>query len=266
MSNVDRNMFDSAESDVETDDEVNFGSGVWATSDDVLLTNILIDRGTPSTSGELQRYGGHDLGGFGDFGSFDVWGTGEEILQRFDYLEPDAMYSLQVQLLLNGFDTRNDPDKILWGQPDPISYRAFAKAVGTAARSGKSLNEVLNATTDINLLKKRFGGGRRGATHTNVVQHMAVEDLEAAALRGFQAATGHAPSPEQQQAFIAEFRKRETAAQPSTAGGGTFNVTDPGSPELVAKDIAGQQSPGDTEAYSRLQAFGVMLQALGVQG
>lgn len=233
----------------EEDEEVTFGSSTWGTEDDVLTTPIVVDYGN-APPGEQYH------------GDVPYRQTGEEILHSFDSLSSDQLYSLQLQLLVTGFDTRK-PEKVVWGTPDPLSYRAFARAVTTAARSGKSLYSILNSVpADADALRRLAGGG--GAPRVNVVQHMADEDLEAAALRGFQAATGHEATAEQQARFIAEFRKKETAAQPSTAGGGTFNVTDPGNPVNVAEKTARMEEPEDAKAYSRLQKFGVMLQALGV--
>lgn len=245
-----------AEATVEPD----FGSSVWGVPEDVRATTIV-----RYYFQDRQRDGG-PMGGADRYEQRANTALGEDILQSFDSMDSNSLYSLQLQLLLTGFDTRH-PDKVLWGQPDPKSYQAFARAVGTAARSGRTLSEVLNAVqADDAALRRLAGssGGGGGVRRTNVIQHMAEEDLEKAALVGFQTATGHAATPEQEQRFITAWRQREASSQPDTGGGGTFNVTDPGNPTVVAEASAREQAPEDAQAYSRLQKFGVMLQALGV--
>lgn len=234
-----------------------FGSSIWGVPEDVRQATIVIDYVTPdipASEGFTNAF---------QSGPYPIAESGESLLQAFDSLSSEQLYSLQLQLLINGFDTRH-PDKILWGQPDPRSYKAYASAVGTAARSGLTLTQVLNRVQATPDALKRLSGSRGGQVRTNVIQHMSEEDLEAAALSGFQAATGHAATAEQQDRFIKAWRQKETTAQPETAGGGTFHITDPGNPATVAEAQARQDVPVDAQAYSRLQKFGVMLQALGV--
>lgn len=252
-------IFDEADDGGVAAEEPDFGSSVWGVPEDVRGAQIVLDYF------QDREYGPGPLGAADRYEQRANTALGQDILQSFDSMDSDSLYQLQLQLLLTGFDTRN-PDKVLWGEPDPQSYRAFARAVGTAARSGRTLSEVLNAVeaNDENL-RRLAGSSGGGARRTNVVQHMAEEDLEKAALVGFQAATGHGATPEQEQRFIQAWRGRESASQPDTSGGGTFNVTDPGNPSIVAEASAREQAPEDAQAYSRLQKFGVMLQALGVQ-
>lgn len=246
------------------DEEPSFGSSVWGVPDPVLQADITLDFGHRGITPTQEFHGAIDR--------YAITQTGEEVLQSFDSMSPDALYALQLQLLLTGFDTRK-PDKVVWGTPDPVSYRAFARAVATSARSGRTLSEILNAVQPDKANLARLGGGSGGGrgrgggggqVRTNVIQHMSDEDLEAAALEGFQTATGHAATPEQEKRFITAFRMKETAAQPETAGGGTFNITDPGNPSVVAEAMARDTVPEDAKSYARLQKFGVMLQALGV--
>lgn len=243
-------------------EEVDFGSAVWGTNEEVRLADILV---TPEIG-----YGSADTTERMVDQGWGVRQSGEELLQGFYQLTPAQLQNLQMQLLLNGYDTRTDLDDVNFGAWDPKSFNAYAKAINAAARSGLSLYEILHQVElNEDNMKARFGsGGRRGgggAGRVHAVQRASQQDLEEAALRGFQAALGHAPDETQKQAFISEFRKRETAAQPDTSGGGTFEVTDPGNPMVLAETMAKQQAPEQAQSYARLQAFGVMLQALGVQ-
>jgi len=192
--------------------------------------------------------------------------TVRSLLEDFGQLDPDERARLQMQLLLSGYDTRALKDVNL-GDTDPKSLEAYKKLLRAAQDLNVPIGQLLPNVTGgslKDLFGRLAGRGGGGATHTNVVQHISDADLEESLLKGFQAALGHAPTTEQAAAFKAAFRGKETAAQPDTSGGGTFNVTDPGNPATAAKQYAEQQSPQDAESYLKLQAFGSMLQALGV--
>lgn len=194
----------------------------------------------------------------------------QDFLQGFYGWDDEQVIEVQQLLWLNGYYGDASFEDAVTGGRDERTYKALTGAVEVSIRSGRSLYDVLHdiAPTEENFMR-RLGGGRGGGgrqPRTNVIQHMAEQDLRQAALDGFQAALGYGPTPEQVDAFMAVFRQRETAAQPSTEGGGTFNVTDPGNPGLVAKETAEQQQPGDAQSYKRLQVFEVMLQALGAGG
>lgn len=205
----------------------------------------------------------------GEFGAATTEGKKEgvrQLLDEFGHMSSDQMRQLQLGLLLGGYDRRNIKD-VNMGQRDPGSLDAYKRLLHQAQEQNTTLGELLPDLSGLSL-KDLFGrlGGSGGATHTNVVQHLSEEDLNDQLLKGFQAALGHAPSPDQAAAFKAAFRGKETKAQPDTSGGGTFNVTDPGNPGVAAKAFAEQQSPDDAQSYAKLQAFGSILSALGVKG
>lgn len=186
-----------------------------------------------------------------------------DLLDQFDDL-PD-LAKLQWAMVLNGYDTRN-PKKIDFGNPDPASRRAYGKLVQTAITERRSIADLLGG---VDVTPESIGAaiaGTGGSTRTNVIQHRAPTDLEAAALEGFQKAYGRGASKKEADAFIAGYRQRETASQPETAGGGTFNVTDPGSPAVAAEAFARSQNPELAQAHDKLGIFNMMLQSLGVSG
>lgn len=242
--------------------DATISGSVWGLPDAIVAQNYTIHSGSSQSQAQVAESGG-TLRSSTDPA---INMSGEAALQSLYYMDPDQLQQLQSQLFLGGYYGSLDPKKILWGQADPRTYNAYGKLLTAAAQSGKALDELLREGANPENAGRLGGSGGGGGVRTNVIQHASQEDLEAAALRGFQAATGHAPSADQQAAFIAEFRKKETASQPSTAGGGTFNITDPGNAVVGAEAAARKALPADAQSYSRLQKFGVMLQALGVSG
>jgi hypothetical protein len=186
----------------------------------------------------------------------------QDLLEEFQSLEGDTLMQLQLQLLVNGFDTRKLKNVRL-GSPDPGSYSAYTKALKASARSGQSLDEILNAVSVTPDILSSMAGS--GSTRVNVVQHRAQADVEKAALEGFQKAIGRAPSERERTSFISAYRQAETGAQPDTSGGGTFTTTDSGSPEIAAEAYARKTNPKLAQGMTRMNAANVMLQTLGVE-
>lgn len=207
-------------------------------------------------------------------GNWDPWrkvdhtATVQELLSSFNSLDADTLTQLQVQLLLNGYDTRKLKNVRL-GSPDPGSYAAYVKAIKATTRDASlTLDDVLNRVpaNGKNLAGLMTTSTGTKVPHINVVQHTAATDLEAAALSGFQTALGRGPSAAESKAFMAGYRQRETAAQPSTEGGGTFNINDPGNPTTAAEAYARSAAPKLAQAHDKLGVFDMVLKALGTHG
>lgn len=187
-----------------------------------------------------------------------------QMLLEFDTSQADPAQVTELQQLLwnGGFYGTGKKPTFTPGERDDKTRTAFVKALKEAARSQSPFGSFLDERA-----QARVTSGLAGAAstvHTNIIQHRSLADVDSGALAGFQAALGRAPTAKEAAAFTAGYRTSETKAQPDTSSGGTFTVTDPGSPQTAAAEYARTNNQGTADDYSRLQAFNVMLKTLGV--
>lgn len=248
-----------------TTSSTDFGDSVWGVPTTLLGVTLRTSSEMTPTMG-TKAWGG--TGWKNQMARRDQTATVQDLLSSFNSLDADTLTQLQVQLLLNGYDTRKLKNVKL-GTPDPGSYSAYVKAIKATTRDASlTLDDVLNR---VPANGKTIAGLMSASTgtkqpHINVVQHTAATDLEAAALAGFQTALGRGPSTAEAKAFMAGYRQKETAAQPSTEGGGTFNVNDPGNPTTAAEAYARSTAPKLAQAHDKLGVFDMVLKALGATG
>lgn len=241
--------------------ELIFGDSTWGVSDDLFNQNPMVrvreeqkQRGTWNMpkGGHIPTYTGFHKE------------TLQNTLKAFDSMPPEERDALMLQLVLTGFDTRTTK-KIRWGSADPVSRKAYGKAVEAAFRTKRTVAEVLNAVEPSPENLDMVSGGSGSTPKANVIQHANPNDIQASALSGFQAALGRGPTPQESQAFLAGWSRNETALQSvDTSGGGTFNVTELGNAEEMAKTSATRANPQQARQFKELQVFKTMLGALGV--
>lgn len=189
--------------------------------------------------------------------------VGNELAKFDSGMAPEQVSELQRQLWQGGFYGAYNPASgklpFITGQKDAKTRAAYIQALEEAAQQGVGFGTFLTQRAAANAAQ-----GGAGTGGTNVVQHAAAEDVAVGALAGWQKALGRGPTPQELEAFRAGYAARETSAQPDTSGGGTFTVNDPGTISNVAFGQAQQQNQQEAQGYSQVEAFGMMLKAMGV--
>lgn len=206
-----------------------------------------------------------------DFGLFKInlptaSKTVGQLLLEFDNADPsatDAITTLQGALWNAGMYTSKKPT-FAPGVKDAQTRTAFVRALKLAVRNKQTVGSVLDSLAS-SRSQAGIGGSGSTAVSTNVIQHSSPTDVGASALAGFQAALGRGPTPQERQAFLAAYRGQETASQPNTSGGGTFDVTAAGNAQTSAEQYAKQADPELADQYGKYSAFQMVLSSLGVK-
>lgn len=206
-----------------------------------------------------------------DFGLFKInlpvaSKTVGQLLLEFDNADPsatDQITVLQGALWNAGMYTGKKPT-FAPGVKDAQTRTAFVRALELAVRNKETVGSVLDGLAS-SRSQAGIGGSGSTATHSNVIQHSAPTDVGAGALAGFQAALGRGPTPQERAAFLAAYRQQETASQPDTSGGGTFDVTSAGNASASAEQYAQQADPELASQYGKYTAFQMVLSSLGVK-
>jgi hypothetical protein len=215
-----------------------------------------------------------------------------DILHGFYGLDPATLAALQGQLLAGGFFPPSyyngtNPRQVQFGTTDDDSYKAFQAAVTQAARSGRTVDDIVGQAVAANSATPDSASGKRprlvgGMTDVHVVHRTAPEDIAAAAQKTAQDTIGRKFTKKELDAFTAGFNAREVAdqqrvyaAQDQAKGayvaaaqgqGGTgangelpvsstLNVTDPANIANAADAYAHQIAPAEAQGHDLFRYF-----------
>lgn len=178
--------------------------------------------------------------------------TVEELLGELYKLDPRAELAPIQQLLLAGgfygssYYSRTNPDDVQFGIPDEDTYAAWRTALIRAARSGKSIWEVLGAAAKNSPSLSRRGSGGTGRAPQTVVLSDPVELRKIAEEVG-RSVYGQLPDPQAVERFVNSYRSSEGSFQRKAAGGGT--VTRPADPQVQAEAQLRSAAPAQALAH-----------------
>lgn len=193
-----------------------------------------------------------------------------ELEKEFYAMSPEDRRELQKRLYAGGFYSGTDPDKVVLGVPDEVSFSAYAKAVARAAayyNAGKKMtvDEVIDESAGI--LDQIYGaGGRRGGGGAGgdgssraplTIGLTNPEDLKAVAQRTATGTLGRALSQSELNQFIASFHQAQSTAQTNAynadvTGGSVVAAPD----ERVAAEVhARQAAPTEAGGQDFLRTF-----------
>jgi len=192
-----------------------------------------------------------------------------QLESRFYSMAPEDRRELQRRLYAGGFYGSTDPDKIVLGVPDEVSFSAYAKAVARAASyygAGKKMtvDEVIDESAGV--LDQIYGAnGRRdggaggdGAGRAPLTIGLTnPEDLKAVAQRTATGTIGRALNGDELNRFIASFHQAQSGAQTNAYNadetGGT--VVDAPSEGAAAEAFARGAAPTEAGGNDFLRTF-----------
>lgn len=173
--------------------------------------------------------------------------TLEESLAQLYQMDPRERLPQLQQLLYaggfygSGYYNQSNPNAVQFGVADEDTYAAWRTALVRAARSGKSIWEVLGDAA-----KGRQGGGAEGPQRAPLVlRQTSPEDLRRLVDRVAREVAGTSLSSDEIDRFITDYQADERAVQQAAYGavetGGT--VVEPASPETAAEDFVRGSRP-----------------------
>lgn len=187
-----------------------------------------------------------------------------ELEREFYAQDPNDLATLQKRLHAAGLYGGIDPENIVLGVPDEITFKAYQSAVLRAARyydagQHKTVDDVLDEAAgvyeEVQAASGRSGSGRTRAPLS--VDLTSPEDLRAIAQRSATSLIGRALSDGELSRFVSSFHAAQGQAQSAaynTGDAGGTAVAAP-SPVAAAETFARQAAPTAAGGQDFLRTF-----------
>lgn len=139
--------------------------------------------------------------------------TGNAVVQAFASGDPGAVAQIQRALYLGGFYGQTSKYVPTYGVVSAQDLTAFGDAVTLAGKTKSSVSNVLLTHAQVGTASGLAAAAQGTTAETKSITLPNTQDLEAEAVKAFQAALGKKATPEQAAAFAASYRAMSAGMQ-----------------------------------------------------